>query len=83
MASALHKYSLGQKVNFSPGFGSPSELRGRYTIVRLLPSETRDCQYRVKCDHDAHERVVLESQLSATLVSSASDPWAVKATKTA
>ena len=84
MASASHKYSVGQKVSFLPGSGSPSHLRGSYTIVRLLPSETRDWQYRVKCDQDTYERVVLESQLAATSVKSAvSDPWAVQAMKTA
>ena len=42
MASAFHKYSVGQKVSFLPGSGSLSHLRGSYTIVKLLPSETRD-----------------------------------------
>ena len=84
MASAPHKYSIGQKVSFLPGSGSPSHLRGSYTIVRLLPSETGDWQYRVKSDHDTHERVVLESQLAATSIrSTLSDPWAAQAVKTA
>ena len=48
MASAFHKYSVGQKVSFLPGSGSLSHLRGSYTIVRLLPSGTRDWQYRVQ-----------------------------------
>jgi hypothetical protein len=78
MASASHKYSVGQMVSFSPGSGSPSHFRGSYTIMRLLPGETQDWQYRVKCDHDAHERVVPESQRGATLVKSPlSDPRAV------
>ena len=68
MASAFHKYSVGQKVSFQPGSGNLSHLRGSYTIVRLLPSETRDRQYRVKCDKETHERVVLESQLATTSV---------------
>jgi hypothetical protein len=84
MASASHKYIVGQKVGFLPGSGSLSHLRGNCTIVRLLPSENRDWQYRVKCDHDAHERVVLESQLAATTVTSSRlDPWAVRTIKTA
>ena len=84
MASAFHKYSVGQKVSFRPGSGSLSHLRGSYTIVRLLPSETRDWQYRVKCDHETHERVVLESQLATTSVKpSLSGPWAVRAMKPA
>jgi len=46
MASAFHKYCIGQTVSFVPGSGSLSHLRGSCTIVRLLPSETRDWQYR-------------------------------------
>ena len=84
MALALHKYSVGQKVSFLPGSGSQSHLRGNYIIVRLLPSETRDRQYRVKCDHETHERVVLESQLATTSVkSSLSGPWSGQAMKPA
>jgi hypothetical protein len=70
MASAFHKYSVGQKVSFLPGSDSRSDLRGSYTIVRLLPSQTRDWQYRVKCDHDPYERVALESQLADTSIKS-------------
>lgn len=84
MASASHKYSVGQKISFLPDTRSLSHLRGNYTIVRLLPSESHDWQYRVKCDHDGHERVVLESQLAATPVeSSLLARWAVQAKKTA
>lgn len=80
MASApSHKYRVGQKVNFLPGRTNTSHLRGSCTIVRLLPSETRDWQYRVKCDQDTHERVVQESQLATAPVEpSLSGPWAVR-----
>ena len=79
---ASHKYSVGQRVSFLPGGGSQSRLSGNFTIVRLLPSETRDLQYRVKCDQETHERVVLESQLAATAVKPfLSGPWAVQAKK--
>ena len=43
MASASHKYSVGQNVSFLPGNASPSHARVSCTIVRLLPRETRDC----------------------------------------
>ncbi|HET7882347.1 MAG TPA: hypothetical protein VFL55_15780 [Acetobacteraceae bacterium] len=36
---------------------------GAYTIVRALPDEGRDLQYRVKNVQDGHERVVTEAQL--------------------
>jgi hypothetical protein len=59
----IHKFRVGQEVLFSPNAQDFQRLRGSYTIVRLLPSETRDQQYRVKSVRDGHERVVLESQL--------------------
>lgn len=59
-----HKFTVGQTVRFSPGVQSPATARGRYTIVRLLPAEANDHQYRIKSTLDGHERVVKESQLS-------------------
>ncbi|HVC62586.1 MAG TPA: hypothetical protein VND19_19750 [Acetobacteraceae bacterium] len=60
-----HKFAVGQVVDFLPGPADANVPRGKYTIQRLLPSETRDQQYRVKYAPDGHERVVLESQLAA------------------
>jgi len=61
---AQHKFAVGQMVEFLPGPRDSSVPRGRYKVERLLPSETRDLQYRVKHTVDGHERVVLESQLA-------------------
>ncbi len=75
----LHRFTVGQKVSFQPGAADLRQLRGSYTIVRALPSETRDQQYRVKSDQDGHERVVLESQLAlAQSGASTWDPWSAK-----
>lgn len=60
-----HKFKVGQPVEFLPGPRDANVPRGRYKIQRLLPSETRDPQYRVKHAVDGHERVVPESQLAA------------------
>ena len=60
-----HKFAIGQVVSFLPGLGELNVLPGRYKIQRLLPSETRDNQYRVKHSVDGHERVVPESKLVA------------------
>jgi hypothetical protein len=76
---ALHRFSVAQKVSFQPGAADLRQLRGSYTVVRALPSETRDQQYRVKSDQDGHERVVLESQLALPQAGpSAWDPWSAK-----
>lgn len=60
----IYKFAVGQTVRFSPGAQSPATLRGSYKIVRLLPAEANDHQYRIKSTLDGHERVVKESQLS-------------------
>jgi hypothetical protein len=58
-----HKFAIGQRVQFTPGLADGQAHRGIYTVVRQLPSETRDCQYRIKDSRDGQERVVRESQL--------------------
>ncbi|MEJ0045731.1 MAG: hypothetical protein WDN04_06110 [Rhodospirillales bacterium] len=62
--SGSHKYTVGQVVQFLTGPQDGNIPRGRYKVQRLLPSETRDMQYRVKHLVDGHERVVRESQLA-------------------
>jgi hypothetical protein len=76
---SLHRFNVGQKVTFQPDRGDLRQLRGSYTVVRPLPSETRDQQYRVKSDQDGHERVVRESQLAEPSAASTPwDPWSAK-----
>jgi hypothetical protein len=59
----LHKYTVGETVYFtSPSFGRAA-ASGSYTVVKLLPSEGDDYQYRIKSTGEAFERVVKESQL--------------------
>lgn len=57
-----HKFHTGDFVRFSPGpfDHGPS---GDYRIVRPLPADNVENQYRVKNARDGHERVVRESQL--------------------
>lgn len=76
---SLHRFAVGQKVSLRPATAELRHLRGTYTVVRRLPSETRDPQYRIKSDRDNHERVVLETQLSNQVTASAAlDPWSPK-----
>ena len=67
MVQALHKFAIGAAVRFSPGAFESAAVKGSYTIVRQLPPELRDCQYRVKSSQDGHERIVRESQLTPGL----------------
>jgi hypothetical protein len=59
----MHKYQVGEMVYFtSPTFGRAAAT-GTYTVVKLLPSESDDYQYRIKSSGEAFERVAKESQL--------------------
>ncbi len=60
---AKHKFTVGERVEFTPGRFDGNVPRGVYTVARLMPSETADMQYRIKSARDSHERVVRESQL--------------------
>lgn len=58
-----HKYRVGEMVYYtSPSFGRAA-ASGSYTVVKLLPSDGDDYQYRIKSSGEAFERVAKESQL--------------------
>jgi hypothetical protein len=58
-----HKYDVGETVYYtSPTFGRAAAT-GSYTVVKLLPSDGEDYQYRIKSSGEAFERVAKESQL--------------------
>jgi hypothetical protein len=59
-----HRFQAGQTVEFTPSLFDRGAKRGRYRVVRCLPPEGRDNQYRVASVVDGHERVVRESQLA-------------------
>src|SRR5690242_17635943 len=61
--SRAHTYQVGEAVFYtSPTFGRAAAT-GSYTVVKLLPSEGDDYQYRIKSSGEAFERVAKESQL--------------------
>jgi hypothetical protein len=58
-----HKYEIGDIVYYtSPSFGRAAAT-GSYTVIKLLPSDGDDRQYRIKNTDEAFERVAKESQL--------------------
>ena len=58
-----HKFIVGDIVYYnSPSFGRAAAT-GSYTVVKLLPTDGDDYQYRIKSDGEAFERVAKESQL--------------------
>jgi hypothetical protein len=61
---AYHKYKVGQLVNFSPSRPGMPTAAGQYEIVRQLPAESGEFQYRVKSKGETFERMARESELS-------------------
>lgn len=63
LPTSKHRYHVGEMVYYtSPTFGRAA-ANGSYTVVKLLPSEGDDYQYRIKSNGEAFERVAKESQL--------------------
>jgi hypothetical protein len=63
MALRSHKFQVGQSVYFTSGTMGRPGASGSYRIVKQLPSEGDDYQYRIKSAGEAFERVAKESQL--------------------
>jgi hypothetical protein len=59
-----HKFIIGQILAFSPDDHEIAGSGDSFRVVRLLPPESGDNQYRLESVVDGHERVVRESQLA-------------------
>ena len=59
-----HKFGVGETVYFTPGNVARPAASGTYEVIRLLPTDGDDCQYRIKSSTEAFERVARESQLA-------------------
>ena len=59
-----HKFPVGSTVYFTASNVSRPAATGTYEVIRQLPSEGDDCQYRIKSSTEAFERVAKESQLA-------------------
>ena len=58
-----HKFEIGQSVYFTSRPVGQMSADSTYRIVRLLPSNGDEYQYRIKSAGEAFERVARESQL--------------------
>lgn len=58
-----HKFQIGQSVYFTSRPIGHMAANSTYQVVKLLPSDGADYQYRIKNANEAFERVVRESQL--------------------
>ena len=63
----LHRFVVGQDVQFTPGRFDGAAPGGTYTIIRLLPNDSADREYRARSTQDGHERVLRESKIRLRL----------------
>ena len=63
MDVAVHRYSVGDSVELRRRPYDKTVLISLYTVVRLMPNDSPDREYRLKNNRDGHERIVLESEL--------------------
>lgn len=59
-----HKYNVGETVYFTASNVARPAASGTYEVIRLLPTDGDDYQYRIKSSTEAFERVAKESQLN-------------------
>ena len=62
-----HKFTVGETVYFTASNVARPAASGTYEVIRLLPTDGDDCQYRIKSSTEAFERVAKESQLDVVL----------------
>jgi hypothetical protein len=61
-----HKFTVGETVYFTASNVARPAASGTYEVIRLLPTDGDDCQYRIKNSTEAFERVAKESQLDVS-----------------
>ena len=59
-----HKFPVGTHVLFTASNVARPAASGSYEVIRQLPTEGDDFQYRIKSSTEAFERVAKESQLA-------------------
>ena len=62
----VHKFKVGDRLKFSPSRWSMRSQEAQCLVVRLLPAEAGESQYRVKCSNEPFERIVRESELAVS-----------------
>jgi hypothetical protein len=58
-----HRFRPGQSVRFCHGSLYRDAAGGSYEVIRQLPQDDGDYQYRIKSAREQHERVVKEREL--------------------
>ena len=58
-----HAFKVGQLVDFTPGKTGVPASSQKYEIIRQMPPEGGENQYRIKAKSETFERVARESEL--------------------
>lgn len=58
-----HQYSVGETVHYLSSPDNPYKTSGDYRILRLLPIEGADLQYRIRSTLESFDRIAAEWQL--------------------
>ena len=58
-----HRFQIGENVEILAGTLTARHAPGQYTVVRLMPNDGADREYRVRSNQDGHERVVRQSEM--------------------
>ncbi len=58
------KYKVGQMVDFNPVRAAMPASSREYKVLKLMPRETGEQQYRIKSIAELFERIARESELS-------------------
>ena len=63
LGAPMHRYAIGERVKMLNGGRHPGSAAGTCTVVRHLPYERDELQYRVRAETETCERIVTESFL--------------------
>jgi hypothetical protein len=61
---SAHKFAVGDQVRYAGSGKDPLRATGVFEVLRRLPPDTGDPQYRLKCQGEPYERMARESQLA-------------------
>ena len=60
---AMHKFKIGQIVDFSPARSHIAASLKGYKVLRQMPQDSGELQYRIKSESEIFERTARESEL--------------------
>lgn len=64
---ALHKFRVGQNVDYLPSKPGLAPSTRSYKIIRCLPLQLGEFSYRIKSPAELFERVARESEIRASV----------------